>query len=114
MNIKKRIITASVAVLLFISLTVIPTTFVYGGNRAVPLTSVSVYAAEDVQKVEEDEEITKDDVTVEKVNPSIGDKLEYNIYTPMETIIFFGGIIVLLGIILAIVIIAALSKKKRK
>ena len=86
---------------------------VKGGHDLSFGTYTVVYAAEEVQQVEEDK-VTKDQVDVENVDPSASEKLQKNLSIPTDTLLVFGGIVVVLGICVAIAAVAGNAARKKK
>ncbi len=114
MDTKKKIIIGFVAILLIACIAAIP--IVLSGNSSDKDTFKTVVAEateENVQKVEDDADITKQEVQVEKIDPSASEKLATKLHTPKETLIFFGSIIVASLVLLLIAILFAVRNRKR-
>ncbi len=114
MSTKKKVTVVFLAILIILSLIAVPFVFNDISTDKEAFKTVVVEATEEnVQKVEDNTNVTEQDVQVEKVDPSVSEKIATKLHTPRETLLFFGSIIVAILVLLLITILFAVRKRKR-
>ncbi len=114
MDTKKKVTVAFLAILIILLLIAMPFVFNDISTDEEAFKTVVVEATEEnVQKVEVETNVTAQDVQVEKVDPSVSEKIATKLHTPRETLIFFGSIIVVVLVLLLITILFSVRKSKK-